>query len=162
VKLAVWALAVLVASAQLPPKEGKIESVKDAKANFASFTTYKWEPGYEAYDKSVHRLLVDAIDGELVARGFKKLDGNAASVTIRYHTVVRTDVSLDTLDEYERAGKIAPARQLGRLVIVMRTPDNKRVWAADTVQPIPDASTREADLRQIVARLFETYPLPKK
>jgi hypothetical protein len=162
VKLVVCALAVLVASAQLPPKEGKIESVKDAKANFASFTTYRWEPGYEAYDKSVHRVLVDAIDAELAARGFKKQEGGTASVTIRYHTVVRTDVSLDTLDEFERAGKIAPARALGRLVIVMRTPDNQRVWAADTVQPIPDSSNRDADLRQIVARMFETYPSPKK
>jgi len=162
VKLALCALMVFVSSGQLPPKEGRIESIKDAKANFQSFTTYRWEKGYEAYDPSVHRHIVQAIDAELAARGFRKLETGAATVTIRYHTTVRNDVSLDTLDEFERAGKVAPGRALGRLVIVMRTPDNQRVWAADTVQPLPETATREGELRQIVSRMFETYPVPKK
>jgi hypothetical protein len=162
VKLAVCAVVVFVVSTQQPPKEGRIESLKDSKANFASFTTYTWERGNEAYDPSVHRMLVQAIDAELAARGLRKLESGAGTVTIRYHSNLRTDVSLDTLDEFEKAGKIAPGRALGRLAIVMRTPDNRRVWAADTVQPIPDPATRESDLRQIVARMFETYPLAKK
>ena len=92
---------------------------------------------------------MDAIDAELAARGFSKVTSGAAAVTVRYHTVVRTDVLLDKLDEFERAGKVAPTKALGRLVIVMRDAADKRVWAADTVQPVhADPATRERDLRR--------------
>src|SRR4029453_2181530 len=77
VKLLGCALALLVSATQLPPKEGKIESLKDSKANFASFTTYRWEKAYEAYDKNIHKLIVDTIDAELAARGFKKVEDNS-------------------------------------------------------------------------------------
>ena len=40
------AIALFVFSVpQLPPKEGKIESLKDSKANFAAFTTYQLGEG---------------------------------------------------------------------------------------------------------------------
>jgi hypothetical protein len=152
-------LAVLLTAGQLPPKEGRIESVKDEKANFASFTTYRWEKAYEAYDKAVHQLIVNTIDAEMAARGFKKIEGDSASVSIRYFTVVRTDVMLDKLDEYEKKGLPAPTKTLGRLAIVMRDAANNRVWAADTVQPLKnEPATRDAEIRQVIGKMFETYP----
>ena len=163
VKLLGYTLALLLATTQLPPKEGRIESVKESKAPFASFTTYRWEKGYDAYDKSIHKTIVDAIDAELAARGFSKVTSGAAAVTVRYHTVVRTDVLLDKLDEFEKAGKVAPTKALGRLVIVMRDAADKRVWAADTVQPVhADPATRERDLRDVISRMFATYPGARK
>jgi hypothetical protein len=163
-KLLGCAIAVLLSFNQLPPKEGKIATVTDPKANFAAFTTYTWEKGYEAHDVSAHKVLVEAIDAEMAARGFRKLESGAGNVTIRYHTNVRSDVDLDKVDEYERSGKIAPTKMLGRLVIVMRDANNKQVWAADTVQPInaTDAAARNSQIRQYVTRLFETYPGRKK
>jgi hypothetical protein len=157
------AMAVVLSLSQMPPKEGKIESIKDPKANFASFTTYRWEAGHEAFDKSIHKTLVDTIDAELAARGLRKLDTGTPSVMVRYHTVVRTDVLLDKLDEFEREGKGTPTKTLGRLVIVMRDANQKQVWAADTVQPVhADSATRNRDFTQVVSRMFETYPVPKK
>ena len=162
-KMLGYAIAVLLSFSQLPPKEGKIESRKDDQANFATFTTYKWEKGQETYDPAAHKAIVETIDAELAARGFQKVTSGAASVTIRYHAVVRTDVLLDKLDEFEREGKPAPTKALGRLVIVMRDAGNKQVWAVDTVQPIvSDKATRDRDIRQFVARMFETYPVPRK
>ena len=148
---------------QQPPKPGKIEIVKDPKANFASFTTYKWEKGYSAYDPTVHKSIVDAVDAELTARGLRKVETGDASVTVRYHTVLRTDVNLETLAEFERSGKVAPAQPLGRLVIVLRDPNNRQVWAADTVQPIVgDAESRPRFVTQTVVQMFESYPTAKK
>jgi Domain of unknown function (DUF4136) len=163
-KLLGCALAVLFAFNQLPPKEGKIATITDPKANFAAFTTYTWEKGYEAHDVSAHKVIVAAIDAEMAARGFRKLESGTGNVTIRYHTNVRTDVDLDKIDQYEREGKLAPTKTLGRLVIVMRDANDKRVWAADTVQPIDasDATARNNQIRQYVTRLFETYPGGKK
>jgi hypothetical protein len=159
----VCAIALLLSLGQLPPKEGKIESRKDDKADFGAFTTYVWDKGYEAYDRAAHKAIVEAIDAEMAARGFRKLESGPASVTMRYHTVVRTDVLLDKLEEFEREGKVAPTKALGRLVIVMRDANNKQVWAADTVQALStDAATRDRDIRQYVRRMFETYPGAKK
>jgi hypothetical protein len=158
-KLLGCTIAVLLSFSQLPPKEGKIESVKDPKAHFGAFTTYTWEKGYEAYDPTVHKTIVDAVDAELKARGLRKLETGTGSVTVRYHTVVRTDVILDKLDEFEREGKNTPTKTLGRLVIVVRDASNRRVWAADTVQPLnPDPATRNRDIGQVVGRMFATYP----
>jgi hypothetical protein len=154
---------LLLSVGQQPPKTGKIETVKDAKADFASFTTYKWERGYSAYDPEIHKAIVDTVDAELTARGLRKVETGAASVTVRYHTVVRTDVNLETLAEFERAGKAAPAQPLGRLVIVLRDPNNRQVWAADTVQKIDgDRASRPSYVAQMVVRMFEAYPTAKK
>jgi uncharacterized protein DUF4136 len=156
-------LALMLSFAQAPPKEGTIATVKDPKADFGAYTTYTWEKGYDAYDPAVHKAIVEAIDAEMAARGFRKLPSGTGSVNIRYHTVVRTDVVLDKLDEMEREKKPTPTKNLGRLVIVMRDTSNRRVWAADTVQPIPPNTATHTDLiRQTVGRLFETYPGPRK
>jgi Domain of unknown function (DUF4136) len=162
-KLLGCAIAVLLSLGQLPPKEGKIESITDQKANFAAFTTYKWEVGHQAYDPSIHKTIVDAVDAELTARGLRKLETGTPSVTVRYHTVVRTDVLLDKLDEFEREGKVAPTKTLGRLVIVMRDANKRQVWAADTVQAVnADPATRNRDIAQVVGRMFQSYPSPRK
>ena len=163
-KLTGIAVAVLLSFGlgQLPPKEGKIATIKDDKANFASFTTYTWEKGHQAYDPVAHKTIVEAVDAEMARRGFKQVP-SGASVTLRYHTVVRTDVILDKLDEFERAGVPAPTKTLGRLIIVMRDAQNKQVWAADSVQQLsPDKAASYGTIKETVVRMFETYPGAKK
>ena len=153
----------MLSFSQQPPKPGKIEIVKDPKANFASFTTYKWERGYTAYDPNIHKTIIESVDAELTARGLRKVETGDASITVRYHTVMRTDVNLDTLAEFERSGKVAPAQPLGRLVIVLRDPSNRQVWAADTVQPITvEGEARPRFVADTVVRMFESYPTAKK
>ena len=153
------ALALLWSIAQLPPKEGEIKSTKDPKADFSAFTTYSWVQGQPAADRVAHNAVTSGIEAELAARGLQKIDKGQGSVTIRYFSVMRTDVDLETLDKMEKAGKPPVTKNLGRLVIVMRDRAEKRVWAADTVQPVSaDATTRAEDIRRLVTRMFETYP----
>jgi uncharacterized protein DUF4136 len=164
-KLVGCAVALLLSlnQNQLPPKEGKIATVSDPKANFAAFKTYTWEKGYEAHDPSAHKTIVEAVDAELAARGFQKLPSGQGDVNIRYHTNVRTDVDLKKISDYEREGKLAPTKMLGRLVIVMRDAKNTQVWAADTVQAIDaDSGTRNNQIKQLIVEMFENYPSPKK
>jgi hypothetical protein len=156
-------LSAAVLSAGQVPKVGKVETVKDEKAAFASFATYAWEPGSKAFRPDVHVMIVDAIDAELAGRGLRKVDNGAASVTVRYDSGVRTDVVLDKFDDAMRANQPAPTKEIGRLIITMRDPSKHRVWAADTVQPLPaDAALRKEMVRGVVASMYETYPIPKK
>ena len=118
-KLVVCVIALLLSAGQLPPKEGTVATVKDPKADFTKFTTYTWERGQETFDRAANKAIVGAIDSEMAARGFRLLQTGAGDVTIRYFSVLRTDVDLDKLDEMEKQNKPAPTKNLGRLVIVM-------------------------------------------
>ena len=161
-KLAACLFAVALSFAQLPPKEGKVVSLTEPNVNFGKFTTYSWERGQETFDKKAHQLVVDAIDAEMKARGLKQVPAKA-DVTIRYFSIVRTDVDLDKLEETQKQGKPAPTKNLGRLAIVMRDPSNKRVWAADTVQSLgTERSTAYDEIAAIVDKLFATYPVKEK
>ena len=153
------ACALLLSFAQLPPKEGVIRSTKDPKADFSTFTTYSWVKGQPAADRVAHNAVVTGIEAELAALGLQKIDKGQSSVTIRYSSVMWTDVDLESLDEMEKLGKPPNSRNLGRLIIAMRDRADKRVWAADTVQPVSaDAATRAEDIRRLVTRMFEKYP----
>ncbi len=160
-----WANVLMAALmlAQAAPKEGKIDTVQDKSANFAAFKSYSWAKGQEAYNPSVHKIIVEAIDAEMSARGFTKVEGGAADVTIRYHTILSTKVDLDKLEELPKADQPAPASatvDVGRLVIAMRTVQgDKQVWAASTTDSITrDPASRDQAIRGVVGRLFETYP----
>ena len=158
-KLLVTAFALVLSIAQLPPKEGVIASTKDPKADFSTFTTYTWVKGQPASDRVAHTAVTEGIEAELAALGLKKLDKGEASVTIRYSSVMWTDVDLETLDKMEREGKLPATRNLGRLIIAMRDHADKRVWTADSVLPVSaDAATRAEDIRRLITRMFETYP----
>jgi Domain of unknown function (DUF4136) len=161
-KLVISMFAIFLSFTQLPPKEGKIETTRDPKADFSKFTTYTWARGYDSHDQVAHKVIVEGIEGELAARGFQKVEKGPSSVTIRYFTVLRTDVDLDSLEKMKSEGKPPAARNLGRLVIVMRDSSDNRVWTADTVQAVSlDATTRAEQVRSVVTAMFETYPKKK-
>jgi hypothetical protein len=162
-KLPILLLAVLVSSTQLPPKEGAVASVREAKADFSKLTTYSWERGQEAFDRKAHAAIVAAIDGQMKALGFRQVLAGKADVTVRYFSALRTDVDLDELEKWEREGNVAPARNLGRLAVVMRDGSNRRLWAADTVQPLSSELPKAyEEISPVVAKLFATYPGAKK
>ena len=161
-KLLACVVAVLLSSTQMPPKPGTVTTVNDPKADFTKFATYGWERGQETFDPVAHKTIVAAIDAEMAARGLRKVD-KGGDVNIRYYALVRTDVDLDTIDELKKQGKLAEAKSLGRLAVVMRNPANQRLWAADTVQAL-DAERAKAytEIAPIVGKLFDTYPVKKK
>jgi Domain of unknown function (DUF4136) len=162
-KLVACVIALLLSAGQLPPKEGTVATLKDPKADFTRFTTYTWERGQETFDRTAHKAIVSAIDAEMAARGFRLLQTGKGDVTIRYFSVLRTDVDLDKLEKMQQQNKPAPTKNLGRLVVVMRDASNNRVWAADTVQPL-DSERAKAyeEIAPIVGKLFATYPGPKR
>jgi len=152
-------LLVALIAAQAPPI-GKVDSTFDKKANFASFRTYAWTPGSHAFNPAAHQLIVEALDAEMAARGFTKV-ATGADVTLSYSSMAVKNVDLNALDKAERAGSAAPTKDLGRLVVVMRTPARRQLWSAATREYLePDIEKLGATLKAVTARLFETYPKP--
>ena len=152
-------LLVALVTAQVPPI-GKVDSTFDKKANFASFRTYAWTPGSHAFNPAAHKLIVEALEAEMTARGFTKV-ATGADVTLSYSSMAVKNVDLKALDQAERAGAAAPTKDLGKLVVVMRNPARQQVWSAATREYLePNIEKLGATIKTVAARLFETYPKP--
>ena len=63
--------------AQGRPAPGKVNSTYDESANFQTLKTYSWVQGSPAFDPSVDKTIVAAVDSEMSALGFTKAAGTA-------------------------------------------------------------------------------------
>jgi len=148
--------------AQGRPAPGKVNSTYDESANFQTLKTYSWVQGSPAFDPSVDKTIVAAVDSEMSALGFTKAAGKPADVAIRYLAVRSTSIDLKKLEAIEKSGgdKAGADYTVGRLVIAMQdTKSGKQVWAADCVERLnPAVAERDATIKQIATRMFETYP----
>ena len=142
----------------------KVEVTFDGKANFGTFHTYSWTRGYDAFNPTVHKVIVEALEAQMTAAGFTKV-ATGGDVTLAYYTVGSTDVDLKALDKAERAGdNNVPTRTLGRLVVAMRrpaagAPSNQTLWTAGTREFVDsDPVKMKETINQVAARLFDTYP----
>jgi hypothetical protein len=151
-------LSIVLAAAQ-GAKVGEVETSFDKRASFQAFKTYSWQPGYDAYDPAIHKLIVSAIDQEMAGLGFAKV-ASGADVTIAYYSVLSTEVDLKALEKLQREGKATASaeKSLGRLMVIMRKPNvEERLWSATTREHI-SREQAEATIRTVAKRLFEKYP----
>ena len=148
--------------AQGRPAPGKVNSTYDKSASFQTFKTYSWVQGQPAFDPSVDKTIVAAVDSEMSALGFTKAAGQPADVAIRYLAVRSTSIDLEKLSEIEKAGgdKAGADYTVGRLIIAMQdVKTSKQLWAADCVERLnPAPAERDATIKQVATRMFETYP----
>ena len=158
----VGTLLLMLCLSQGRPATGKVNSSFDKTADFKAFQTYGWTAGQHAFDPSVHKTIVDAIDAELAAIGLKKVEGQGGNVTVRYLAVRSSSVNLDKLEALQKQGanQEGATVTVGRLIIVMEdAKSGRRLWAADSVERLdPAAGERDAVIKGVVVRMFETYP----
>ena len=136
-------------------------SVKEAKpAALAKAKTYVWTNSQPSFDKGVDRQIVAAVDRELAARGFTKLDAAPSDVVVTYASLSRTDTDLKSKPA---ANGMLREYAVGTLVVDMRDPANRQSFfrvRMDT--PIDkDPAKLEAGINAAVAAMFEKYPKPK-
>ena len=153
-------LAVLLVS-QGRPAPGNVNSTFDKSVDFKTFQTYGWIAGQNAFDPAAHTAIVAAVDAEMAALGLKKVEGRAGDVTVRYLAVRSTSVDLNKLEALTKQGADPAGADVtvGRLIIVVEDKSSSRLWAADSVERLnPAVADREATIKRMVARMFETYP----
>ena len=159
-------MVLLLFVAQGRPAPGKVNSTYDKAAPFATFKTYGWIAGQPAFDPAANKTIMSAIDAEMTTLGLKKVEGRTGDVTLRYLAVRSTSVDLDKLELIEKQGgdKAGADFTVGRLILVMEdAKSGARLWAADGVERLnPAVADRDQTIRNIVARMFETYPTRQK
>jgi len=68
----------------------------DPTANFKQYSTYSWHDGTPAKDPITDRKIVIAIDGQLMLKGFRKVD-TGGDFTVTYHASSGQSVNLNTV-----------------------------------------------------------------
>lgn len=145
---------------------GEVESVADRNVDFAAYQTYAWSQGREADDPAVHKLIVDAIDGEMARQGLTKADARVADVTIQYRSVRGSYLDEDALKKSHKEGWVNPSDPeiLVSLVVQLRPAGRTDpVWEARTRRVLSDTpAAQEREIRSAIAALFRTYGRTKK
>jgi hypothetical protein len=152
----------------------------DTQADFTTYATYVWleQPTTAVGDaKAAQRVntLLDkrirsAVDAELTARGMS-LDANDPDLLIVYHTGL--DRKVDVQDwgySYPRypyggwyGGQVDVYEyEEGTLIVdLIDAKSDQLVWrgtATKVIDETASAEQREANLREVITRLFENYP----
>ena len=162
----------------------------DPKANFAGLKTYEWlnAPQKPTGDPRIDDNTIlsnrihEAVDAELVARGFRKSTSNP-DFLVAYHVSLDRRRSVQTLNSYHgygpgwgygygaayRPGYWAGAPETyiyeyeeGTLILDIVSPQNKElIWRGSAQDEVHFKSTPEKDqaqLNEAVRRILEKFP----
>jgi len=145
----------------------KVSTDYDRAANFAPLKSYSWRVEQQLPNPLNAQRLVDAIDANLKAKGFTKVE-SGGDLTVTYHAA--TDRSVD-VQSFQSGGPyscwggcttsttVTPVT-IGTLIVdVVDGKTNKMLWrgnATDTVSG--DPKENEAKIQEAVHKMFEKFP----
>jgi hypothetical protein len=146
-------------SADVPKYGVKVKVNKHFE--FATLKTYCWATAWPAYDDTLHRAIIAAVDRELAARGLLERTEDPCDVIAAYWSLQRTDVDVDT--------KVAPGSKLrrqydvGTLVVLLKRPQSGiELFRARIDTPLEsDQSRRHEQVNAAIAKMFEDYPVAR-
>jgi hypothetical protein len=149
----------------VPTAGGSAVSVDhDDSVDFSHYRTFGWKEGTPAGRPSAEKRIVDAVERELEARGFRKVDGDAD-----FYVITHALVSTHTLEElsdpdywefYTGVTSVDP-RVIGAGTLVIDLLDGRSetvVWrglASGALTEIPERNFRKIDraVKKLVRRL---------
>jgi hypothetical protein len=148
----------LTAAGHQPDYGVSVKVVK--RAALAKAKTYSWMPSDPSVYKAVHAQIKAAIDRELGARGFTKLDAEPSDVLVTYSSLRSTDVDLE--GKKDKDG-ILPMYPVGSLLVELRDPASREpLFRVRIDTPIHIAAAElENDINAAVKAIFAKYPAPK-
>jgi hypothetical protein len=92
----VWILSFLITASVA---FAKITVDWDKQASFTNYKTYAWGKGTPAKNPLMDQRIIDAIDKELSAKGFQKVDADKnPDLIVLYHGAVGTQTELNTMN----------------------------------------------------------------
>jgi len=139
----------------------------DKDVDFSKFRSYCWIDGDSAQNPLMHKRIVNAIDGQLAAKGWTKMDAGAdaaPNAIVVYYAAIEAERQLNTWGSGPRWSGFGTANietiLTGQLVVdVYDASTRQLVWrgyASDTVSDNPEKN--EKRLNEAVAKLFKQFP----
>lgn len=152
----------------------KVSVDYDKAVNFTSYKTYSWSQGTPAQNPLSDKRIIAAIDAQLAAKGWQKVDSNADVVVI-YSAATSTETQINTFDSggpwggYRRGwggyggGMSTTTVQkipIGELIVDMADVAKKEfIWrgkASDTLSDKPEKNQKKLD--KALTKMFKNFP----
>jgi hypothetical protein len=144
----------------------------DKAAPFSAFRTYAWVPGTSVPDPLIDKRIVAAIDGELAAKGLRKVDTAAdADVVVAYHASFDTNLQITGFGSGWGAYRFGGTRSgtaraeeilVGTLIVdVVDARSRTIVWRGSATKDVnlkADPEKRDKNIARAAAKLFKHYP----
>lgn len=171
VALMILALLVSVGSAFAQ----KVSVDYDHEADFSKYKTYAWAEGTPAKDPFMHQRIVDAIDAQLKAKGWTRVEPDKNPETYAlYHAAVTEEKEVQVWGTgYGRGwrwGGMGTAQVdvnkilIGQLMVDLGDAASKKlVWrgrASDTLSDKPEKN--EKKIQKAAEKMFKNFPPAKK
>ena len=159
-------LLALTAAAQ------KIRVDHDKSTSFSTFKTYAWREGTPARNPLMASRIVQAIDNQMVLKGFTKVDADSKpDLFIAYHAAVEYETQLNTVGMGYGWGYYGGTTTtyvdkipIGTLLVEMGDPKaQKMVWRGQGSDDLSDKPEKiEKKINQVVEKLFKKFPPEQK
>jgi hypothetical protein len=148
----------------------------DRSANFSNFHTYMWEPSPHPAKNFWNDRIMEAVDKQLQAKGFTKVDSNPDMWVVYSNTihdqkeVVGTGYNMGPYWGWGYWGGPTSVTyntyvtKQGTLVVDIADAKNKQLlWRGDATDTISDNSNKNINtLDKAVSKLFKNFPPKEK
>lgn len=142
----------------------------DRLADFSGIRTYAWVPGTNLKDEFNHKRIVEAIDGQLAAKGLVKADsGTNPDVLIAYQAALDKNLEINAYGTGwagYRFGRTGSARVeeivMGTLIVVMVDAKTRSLlWRGTATREVDvnaSPEKRDKNINKATEKLFKKYP----
>jgi len=173
----------LLLALTLPACAPKVTIDYDKEADFTRYRTYAWETGTPVKNDLMDRRIIKAIDDQLTARGFQKMEAGS-DMFVTYHGALSEEIYYNTTSMgvgygpawgpgygwYGRGGGwgmasgtsvTTPNKVItGTLIVDIYDAKNKHmIWrgtGSDTVSENPEKNTEK--IQEATEAMFEKFP----
>ena len=144
----------------------------DKGADFSGLKTYAWVRGTPVNDELNHKRIVNAIDAQLAAKGFTKVEAGAnPDVLVAYHASFNRDLQVTGFNTGWGGYRFGPGGTgsarvdqivVGTLIVDLVDAAKKTiVWrgvATKDLDPNASPEKREKNINKAAEKLFKNYP----
>lgn len=147
----------------------------DSATNFSGLKTYAWVRGTPGTDELNHKRIVAAVDSQLAAKGYTRVDSAASpDVFVAYHASFNKNLEINGFSSGWAGYRFSPHRVgyarvdqilIGTLVVDLVDAKTRTiVWRGAATKEIDTKASpekRERNIYKAVEKLFRNYP-PKE
>ena len=144
----------------------------DRAANFSNYNTYAWTRGTELTDELNHARVMRAIDGQLIAKGLRRVEPSAGpDVLVAYHASFEKSLEISGLSHGsgpfglggDRWGSARVQQAVvGTLVVdIIDAARSAIVWrslASSDIGPTDKPESRDKKVAKATEKMFKNYP----
>jgi hypothetical protein len=140
----------------------------DRSANFTRFKTYTWVRGTNLTDQLNHQRIMRAVDAQLAARGFSKVEAAAnPDVLVAYHASFDKNLQINAFGSGPRVGLRSGTATVEEIVVgtlaidVMDAQSQNIVWRGIATQELDakaNPEKKEKGINKAAEKIFKNYP----